>query len=131
MKLKDYRNDYYVFSGKASDVARQLAFAGIALIWIFKTDSTGAMALPQATLGSAIAFVFALSLDLLQYLFAALIWSLFSRYHETKGIKDEDDLQAPSYFNWPTLGCFWLKSVSVVIGYGGLLMYTSQLLKWL
>jgi hypothetical protein len=36
MKLQDYRNDFYLFSGKASDISRQLAFAAIAIIWIFK-----------------------------------------------------------------------------------------------
>ena len=38
MKLSDYRETYYEFSGKASDVTRQLAFAGIAIVWIFKIE---------------------------------------------------------------------------------------------
>ena len=45
--LKDYRADFYTFTGKASDITRQLAFAGIALIWIFKTDRTGTFRYPS------------------------------------------------------------------------------------
>lgn len=35
MTLSDYLASYYELSGKASDVSRQLAFAGIAVIWVF------------------------------------------------------------------------------------------------
>jgi len=38
MNLQDYRDDFYTYSGKASDISRQLAFAGIAIIWIFKKE---------------------------------------------------------------------------------------------
>lgn len=131
MKLKDYRNDYYVFSGKASDVARQLAFAGIALIWVFKVDKAGVMALPGGLLVPVGAFVVALSLDLLQYLFATLIWGSFSRYQEMRKKKDDDELLAPAILNWPALVCFWLKLLAVVVGYGSLLDYIRYLLKWL
>jgi len=35
MKLKEYKADFYELSGKASEINRQIAFAGIAIIWIF------------------------------------------------------------------------------------------------
>jgi len=38
MKLAQARGHYEYFSGKASDISRQLGFAGIALIWVFKTQ---------------------------------------------------------------------------------------------
>jgi hypothetical protein len=38
--VEGYRQDFYDFSGKASDASRQLAFAAIAVIWLFKTDTT-------------------------------------------------------------------------------------------
>jgi hypothetical protein len=108
MKLSKYRETYYEFSGKASDVARQLAFAGIALVWIFRIDSRPAPSLPRE-----------LALDLLQYALAALIWGTFHRYHE-KRLKDkrkDPELTAPPYFNWPAQICFLIKLVSVVIAY--------------
>jgi hypothetical protein len=38
--VEDYRKTSYEFSGKASDASRQLAFAAIAVIWLFKTDTS-------------------------------------------------------------------------------------------
>ena len=35
-KLSEFKEDYYHFTGKLSDINRQIAFAGIALIWVFK-----------------------------------------------------------------------------------------------
>ena len=46
MKLQGYRADFYTYSGKASDLSRQLAFAGIALIWLFKKDDAGRLSIP-------------------------------------------------------------------------------------
>jgi hypothetical protein len=36
MKLKEYLETFYTFSEKTSNIARQLGFAGIALIWVFR-----------------------------------------------------------------------------------------------
>lgn len=41
MKLKDAREHYYFYSGKTSDLVRQLGLAGIAVIWLFKSDVQG------------------------------------------------------------------------------------------
>jgi hypothetical protein len=119
MKLSKYRETYYEFSGKASDVARQLAFAGIALVWIFRIDSRPAPSLPRELLPPSCFLALALALDLLQYALAALIWGTFHRYHE-KRLKDkrkDPELTAPPYFNWPAQICFLIKLVSVVIAY--------------
>ena len=40
MKLSDYRETYYEFSGIASEVSRKLSFAGIALVWLFKIENS-------------------------------------------------------------------------------------------
>ena len=39
--VEDYRQTFYEFSGKVSDITRQLAFAAIAVIWLFKKDTPG------------------------------------------------------------------------------------------
>ena len=36
MKFEEYKKDSYEFSKSTSDLVRQFAFAGIAIIWIFK-----------------------------------------------------------------------------------------------
>ena len=40
MKLKDARASYYEYSAKASDVSRTLSLSGIAIIWVFRVDTT-------------------------------------------------------------------------------------------
>ena len=47
MKLSEYKKTYEDFSGKASNVVRQLSFAGIAVIWIFKVQSNGSLKIPD------------------------------------------------------------------------------------
>ena len=84
MHLSDYKRDYYDFSGKASDVARSVAFAGVAIVWIFRVSGSdgpkppGSLLLPLALLAAG------LGLDLLHYIWGAATWGLFHRYHESK-----------------------------------------------
>lgn len=118
MKLSDYRTTYYEYSGTASSVARQVAFAGIALIWVFNSKTETQIALPVELLWPSLFLVVGLGLDLFQYLTAAAIWGFFHRYNEKKhGPLVDPELAAPIYFNWPGLFCFWGKLVSILVGY--------------
>ena len=121
--LPDIRKDYQYYSGKSSDVARQLSLAGIALIWIFKVEKAGPLAVPEALHLPAILFVVSLGLDLLQYVFSTAIWGIFSYYHEQNGMKDDMELEAPNFFNWPSLAFFWGKLLTVLFAYAVLLDY--------
>jgi hypothetical protein len=98
MKLKDYKNDYYEFSGKLSDNTRKLAFAGIAIVWIFKQEKEGTFILPDMLKLAVLMFVITLSFDLLQYI-------------------EDSELTASRYFNWPANFFFWSKVIALVIGY--------------
>ncbi len=62
--LEKFRESYYELSGKASDTARNLAFAGIAIIWIFRTGEGVANKIPQAIFWPLGLFAVALALDL-------------------------------------------------------------------
>jgi hypothetical protein len=123
MKLQDFRNDYYTFSGKASDIARTLALSAIAVVWIFRKDAPVSgepfahILLPKLLLFGAIGAVLTLSLDLCQYTWAAAIYGGWSRFKERRGIKLDAQVRVPPWFNWPTLLCFWLKLVSIGVTY--------------
>lgn len=68
---------HYVTQSKiASDVARQLALAGFAVLWVFKIDTVAGPRVPHAYLPAAISFGLALLLDLLQYGAASAVWSI-------------------------------------------------------
>jgi hypothetical protein len=73
--VEHYRQTFYEFSGKASDATRQLAFAAIAVIWLFKKDAPqGQLSIPYDLFVPGILVVAALTADLLQYTVGAGIW---------------------------------------------------------
>jgi hypothetical protein len=75
VKLQDYRNDSYTFSGKASDLNRQLGFAGIALIWLFKKDVSGQIVIPHILIWAGALIVVSLTLDMLHYCIGWYTWA--------------------------------------------------------
>ena len=125
MKLSNYLQDYYSITGKTSDVARQLAFAGIALIWIFKSGDSRTFQIPKDFIYPLGIFCFALACDLLQYIIGSIIWGSFHRYHERKltDPKEDPDLLAPAWLNWPINTFFMLKLIAVISAYFLLLHY--------
>lgn len=127
-KYKDYRTDYYALSGKASDVARQLAFAGIAVVWVFKQQEVAKVTLPEVLVLPALLFVVALALDLLQYVFATLIWGQLVQHYADK-VGEDEVIETSKVRNWPALCCFWLKISFVFAGYGFLVSYFLSILK--
>lgn len=99
MKLSTIREEYYFRSGKASDICRQLGFAGIALIWVFKANTANGGGIPEALLFPGLLIIAALSLDFLQYFVGALIWGGFHRVLEFKGKTEDDDIKVWSLIN--------------------------------
>src|SRR3989442_1239067 len=126
MKLSDYRKDYYEFSGKASEVARQLAFAGIAIVWVFTGTEKGLGPRPDTHLVLALAlFALALGFDLLHYISATVIWGSFQWREDRKLKNPQEDphLAAPAYYNYPQLAFFVLKLTTVTVAYVVLIVF--------
>ena len=118
MELKEYRKDYQYFSGKLGDNSRKLAFAGIAVVWIFKQGESGAYVIPPILKTAMLLFVSTLSFDLLQYIYQTTTWGIYHRYNERK-FKGKEDIKllAPYFLNWPSNFLFWSKVVCLVGGY--------------
>jgi hypothetical protein len=125
MKLKDARDFYYFYSGKTSDLVRQLGLAGIAVVWLFKYEVDGVPKIPEALLPPLILIVLALAFDLLQYAVATSIWGIFQRSRERSGISEDTDFLAPKQVNWSSIGFFVLKTLAVIFAYVFLLRYLA------
>lgn len=125
MLLSKYRETYYFYSGKASDIARQLAFAGIALVWIFKKEIDSIPKIPEQLIIPSALLALTLTFDLLQYIYGSAIWGGFQRYHEKRktGEEKDPDLTAPPWINWPTLAFFWAKLAFVLAAYFLIIKY--------
>ena len=123
MLLKGYRETFYTYSGKASDVCRQLAFAAIAIIWLFKTDAGGKLTIPSdlVLLGSLV--VLSLVLDLVQYCLASIIWYLFYRHHEKRKTPEAQEIQHSEWLDRPLQIVFWLKVIAVMTAYSLILSF--------
>jgi hypothetical protein len=105
VNLRHCRDAYYDYSRRTSDVARSLAFAGIAIIWVFRSNIPGETILPRDLAWPGILIVVSLGLDLIHYVTATVIWGVFSRRKEREGVGDAE-FEAPRWINWPTNSLF-------------------------
>ena len=106
-------------TGKASDVGRQLAYAGIATIWLLRNDGGrpfGDVLLTALTLIAA-----ALLVDFLQYVHCSRIWKKF--YNEQFSTHNSDDalVDIPDSLSISIYRFFWTKITLLVAGYAFLL----------
>ena len=120
MKLADCLERYEYFSGKASDILRQLGFAGIALIWVFRDESQ--YNIPAELVPAGILIVIGLALDLLHYVTGTAIWGIYHRWKERHGGKGTEFL-APRSINWPTLTLFWGKVFAMIGAYFFIILF--------
>lgn len=120
--VDDYKKDYEYFTGKASEISRNLAFAGIAIIWIFKiTSKDGSLEIPSLLITPLIWLVITLALDLSQYISGGLIWLIYYRFKEWQikksKISANDDIKAPAILP-AIIHFFYLsKLVAIVVAY--------------
>jgi hypothetical protein len=129
MTLKDLKGDYEALSGKASDIVRQLALAGIGIAWIFRSTSGGIDRLDPKLINASFVIVLALLLDLLQYLVSTTILFGYFRYKENQKPKPrpETEFEIPPSLNWPSFAFFYLKTSALLIAYA---IYIIPYLWW-
>lgn len=131
MKLKDIRGSYATKSTSASTVSRQASFAGIALIWVFKTQHGSTLVLPNDLLLPTFFLTLSLAFDLLQYVISSAIWGIFNRIKEIEhGPNYEGDIGVSKYLNWPAIFFFWGKLLFVLIGYYYIFNYVLTTIKF-
>jgi hypothetical protein len=130
MNLKDVKATYDFFSGKASDLTRQLSFAGIAIIWVLRVgDKTGGVPYSHELLIPLWGFVVALAMDFLQYVYAAIAWNRFLHWKEDLlGADSDKDFLVPPMINFPTSVFFCAKIVAAMISYAYLIKYIARVL---
>ena len=126
MILEKFLDDYHEYSGKASDITRQLGYAGLATIWIFKGGPESKPSVPQELFRPGPLIIVGLACDFLQYVVASVIWKSFHALKERRGIKSDENVKAPPWLNKPVVVFFWAKIIFVAIGYHYLLRSMLQ-----
>ena len=117
---------YEFYTGKASDINRSLALAGIAVIWIFKSSSEGITSIPNTLITPLIFLIISLGVDLIQYIIGGLIWWIYFLYKEQQKKKGKDigkELDAPSAFPITLWILFIAKITSTIVAYTYLLRF--------
>ena len=123
MSLEFVQNRYIYYSKTASAICRQLGFAGIALVWIFRSDTTEIYAIPtELVMPSLIIFV-ALSFDLLQYLSGTVLWSWWLQAKDREGAVEDEQFEPPKQINWPTIFFFYSKISAMIFAYVHILFF--------
>jgi hypothetical protein len=123
VKLQDYRDEFYAFSGKASDISRQLAFAGIAIIWLFKKDTLPGLSIPRELLLPGILILFSLTLDLFHYCLGSIIWRTFYRSKEKSGTSEDKELEHSEWLERPISFLFAAKIILMLLAYIWIIRY--------
>jgi hypothetical protein len=123
VKLPEYRETFYTFSGKLSDIGRQLAFAGIALIWLFKKDTIAGTTIPKELFLPGAIIILGLAIDLIQYVVASIIWRFYYRYLERQHVSEEAEQDHSAWLEIPIWTLFCMKTICIMVAYCFLLKY--------
>ncbi|MBD2222708.1 hypothetical protein H6G33_37955 [Calothrix sp. FACHB-1219] len=118
--------DYY--SSTASTVTRQLALAGIGVVWIVRIggEDAGGVRWDDGLLWPLFLFVFALLLDLLHYVHATYRWDKFHDECEQDKHGKHDAISAPPSINSPNKRYFYLKVALCSLGFSLLLFHIGS-----
>jgi hypothetical protein len=107
-------------------VARSLAWAGIALIWVFKTDGPTGPVVPGELVTPGLYLAIGLALDLAQYVYGSLAWGAYHRWKEHwRRVSETEEFLAPRSINWPSNAFFWLKLLAIAFAYYFLVGYLA------
>jgi len=99
MKLADIQKQYYEASAQVGSLARQMAFAALGIVWIFRIDSAGSPKLPRALVIVGLLAVISLVLDFLQYYLGAYQAKKLIDHKESElGIRQGDTAQIETEF---------------------------------
>lgn len=124
-KLSHYRETYEEASSKVSDITRQMALAGIAIVWIFRQPDPSERIICQELILPLVLFVATLFFDIIQYMYKTIAWYWFFRINEKRNHSKNTDppIQAMPRLNYPTWTFFYLKVICLMIGYVFIFVY--------
>jgi hypothetical protein len=130
MTLDDLWSDVRELTGKLSDVTRQAAYAGLAVIWIFKTGDAATYHLDRSLIWTGVLLALALVVDLAQYACnAALRWFNARQEEKIRGVDyNGKDITLPKRLNRIPYALFALMVALVGDGYAVLISYLLRVL---
>ncbi len=128
MKLEKYKERSHEYTEKASDIIRNLCFAGIGIIWIFRNVDNSGSPIDGMLIYPLILLALSLLFDLGQYFIGGVIWIRFFRKREKDpAFKDPElDVKAKPIWNKPVYFCYYAKVVLMVGAYVLIILHLSN-----
>jgi hypothetical protein len=128
MKLQEYREAFYTFSGKVSDICRPLALAGIGILWIFRKEDVGQISVPHELILPGLLIIAGLLADLLQYVVGTVVWFVYYRIKEWNGVAEDAELPLHSiWLEAPIHFFFFVKAILFVVAYYFIALFFSHM----
>lgn len=137
VKISESWSRYATFSGKASDNARKLAFAGLAIVWVLSGGGVGnasTVQIEDELVFVSLCLVLALVFDFVQYGYLSWAWRHFAHAKEKALKADAEEngkgeawrdveFDAPDEIPVVAEVFYWCKQVAVAAGYVVLLAH--------
>ncbi|MCM4173048.1 hypothetical protein DHD32_16305 [Arenibacter sp. TNZ] len=117
MKLEGYKTKSHDYTAKASEIARQLNFAGIGIIWIVKTTFPELKLSDSQLLLPLVFITVSMILDFLQYLIGGIIWIKFYKRMEKAGTSQTEDVQSPEWRSAVLYRFYYVKFTFMFLAY--------------
>lgn len=118
MTNQDAWTQYKEYSKATSDIARKMAFAGIAVCWLFRETNNS---FPSIVFNALIFLLIFFIFDLLQYLVSTLLVKNWIRKEEIKMWestgKIEGNYQNPEWLDLPAFTFFLLKIIALIVSF--------------
>ena len=129
MKIQKMLDSYEESSSRVSDLTRQLAFAGIAVIWVLRIgESSGGIPFTSQVLFPLYLLVIGLGLDFAQYLYKTILWGSLNWYYWKQHQSNDADVVVSGSWNVPTHILFLSNILVVSCGMVLLLIVISEAL---
>ena len=122
MTIKDIQETADVNTSSASLAARQLALAGIAIIWIFNQIGINEISIQKDYIIPLYLFSLTLAFDLIQYTYAGIAWNILTVSKEKKDNKSDHNYVIGEGINVVSYIFFISKILTVGYGYYYLLI---------
>ncbi|EKO4002955.1 hypothetical protein SPN99_004059 [Vibrio fluvialis] len=132
MNLAFIRQEVDAYTKACSDLSRQMAFAGIAILWVLSNKESSSISTTLLKDFQLWFFAAALMADLLQYIVGSVFWFYQDRLIESKLKKrfgadtekiEAEDFEVTSLGNTLTWILFFIKVGLVALGYITLLVH--------
>ncbi|WP_346854350.1 hypothetical protein [uncultured Draconibacterium sp.] len=124
MRLSDYKETYESHTSTLSNINRSIAFAGIAIVWIFKRTEVEVVVIDEKFLLPLLLFISGLCFDMLHYIYQSVAWYIVFRKKEREyqqlrnnSANPPDEFEHEYWITYPAWTFFAIKILCVIVGF--------------